>query len=172
MRKQIGHAAQAGEVAVAPSLGVEWELTQRSEHGAHRGGEGVADGELDQRDRSGVGHTPPQMADEVERLELRLAEACVRHLLGPLGDGRQRAGVLPLGVHAVVGEEVVVTWDPVQRCGERVDLEDRGEQLGGEIICGHRRGGYRGHPAPSPDVQTDTCARDAGVSPADAGLSS
>ena len=81
--EQVGQGVQAGEVAGTPLLGVEGDLRQRGQHGVHRRDEGVADGELDLRHRSGIGHAPRQVADEVEGLELRLVEALVGRLLRP-----------------------------------------------------------------------------------------
>ena len=70
--EHLGHAAEAGHVAVLALFGVERELGQQRQHAVDRVDEGVADGELDERHGGRARHVLRHAADEVECLQLDL----------------------------------------------------------------------------------------------------
>ena len=135
--QQRRQGAQPGEVAVAALLGVELELGQRRQDAGHRRDEGVADRELGQGDLRRVGHAPRQHPHEVERLVLGLTEAALGVLLGAPGDRLEGGAHAVFPLHAQVGQAVVEAGEAVERPGERVGVENGGEELGGQVISGH-----------------------------------
>ncbi len=133
-----GKLAQPDQVALPALVGVQGNLGQRRQHGADRRGERVADGELDQGHRRGVRQAPRHAAHEVECLQLGLGQAVVGRSLGAFGEGRQEPRVRGLRGLTEVREEGVVAGKPVERTAQGVGVEDRSEQLGREIVSGHR----------------------------------
>ncbi len=57
---------------------------------------------------------------------------------GAPGDRFERAGLRGLCLRAEVGQQVVVAGKAVERSGQRVGVERRGEELGGQVVGGHR----------------------------------
>ena len=134
----VRQGAEPGEVAVPALFGLERQLRQGGEDVVDRRHEGVADGELDQRDCRGVSHASTEVTDEVERLLLELTEPRARLLFGSSGDGPEAPHLVRLGLLREVGQQVVVPGKAVDRAGEWFGVECRRQELGRQFLGGHQ----------------------------------